>query len=109
MADYNQTTITNGTIHTRAYHVNIENPLGGIPSVQFNEENVLDNNGVTTKFPSSSQPLQLSMTDPSVTFNLIDPTDGTTVLGTATYQQLYVSIYSLYLSLAAMRDAGTIV
>ena len=108
MSNYNQSNITNGSVYTRSYHISLEDPLSGIPSVSFNEENVIEAGTATYTSPTGNPPISVQMTDPSVVFNLINPQDGTTVLGQCTYEQVYVMIYSLYLSLAQMRDAGTL-
>jgi hypothetical protein len=103
---YEPSTIT-GTVSTwkRANRIEITNPAGGIPSAMFSEEiATLMPDGITI-ITQPSTTICDSATDMTVSFNLIDPSTGSTV-GTMTYEQLYGAMYSLYLALAAARDAG---
>ena len=105
MSNYNQQTIS-GVITSwqRAGRVELQNPLGGTPSIIFYEEKA-------TQIPDGSidrKPLGTlveSATDMTATFALLDPNSGQNV-GTMSYEQLYAGLYSLYLSLAAARDAA---
>lgn len=89
----------------RANQIVISNPVNGAPTVIFVEE-------IATQLPDGSiivkpsTQIQNEVTDMSISFTLIDPTTGN-IVGTMTYGQLYASMYSLYLSLAATRDTNT--
>jgi hypothetical protein len=101
---YQQNSVS-GEITTwkRTNQIVISNPANGIPAAIFVEE-------IATQLPDGSvmvnpsTQIQESITDMTTSFNLIDPTTGNAV-GTMTYGQLYAAMYSLYLSLAAVRDA----
>jgi hypothetical protein len=102
MADYRQSNVTAGSKWTRSWQVNVENKIGKIPRIDFFEEVAVDTGDeIITKLV----PGQISETfsDPSKTFNLINPLDGS-VIGTASYQDLYIILSSLYLDLAVKRD-----
>lgn len=102
MANYKETAVT-GSKWLRSWQVVIENKFNKIPSVTFFEEQIVDvGDGAPT---STMMPGQLTekFTDPSKTFNLVHPVTGATI-GTASYQDLYVMLSSLYLGLAQARD-----
>jgi hypothetical protein len=96
---------TTGTISTwkRACKIEITNPITGSPSAIFSEE-------IATALPDGtfiskhSTSLSENATDMTLTFPLLDPATGN-VVGSMTYGQLYAAMYSLYLNLAAERDA----
>jgi hypothetical protein len=102
MPNYNETNVT-GTKWTRSNQVRIRNPLDGIPTATFMEEEVvnLDNGERITQRASG---VSERLIDPSVSFNLLNPEDDS-VIGTMTYGQVYAALYSLYRKLAAERDA----
>ena len=88
--------------YVRANRVVVENQLGVIPSVMFLEEEVITRGAETFKRPLNT--LRAQMTDPATTFNLLNPADDS-VIGSSTYQDVYVLLYSLHRHLAAIRDA----
>lgn len=102
MPNYKETTIS-GSSYIRAHRVIINNPYQGIPTISFQEEEVLNVNGQVIQQQKES--VNESLTDPSASFPLVDPTTGDS-LGEATYGQIYVLLHSLYLHLAAKRDAA---
>jgi hypothetical protein len=93
----------------RAENIVMRNPLNGIPSVECNEENIISlPDGTIMQGPAVTDPKIVGyMTDPTTTFNLLNPSTGA-VVGTATYMQLYVMMYSLFYDLAVARDAKMI-
>ena len=101
MPNYKQSSVTAGEAWTRAYQVVIENRLDQIPVIVFNEEIVV--NTGTTKVSKHVSSVSESFQDPTKTFELIHPETGEN-LGTASYQQLYVFLSSLYLHVAQNRD-----
>ena len=100
MSNYNESNIS-GTQWTRASQVRIHNPLGGTPSIQFKEENVINADG--KNIITRGGTLTDKLVDPSLVFNLLNPADGT-VVGTATYGEVYAILNSLYRHLASIRD-----
>ena len=101
MPNYKQSSVTAGEAWTRAYQVVIENRLDQVPVIVFNEEIVV--NTGTTKVSKHISSVGESFQDPTKTFELIHPETGAN-LGTASYQQLYVFLSSLYLHVAQNRD-----
>lgn len=104
MANYNQSSIT-GETWTRAYQVFVDNKYGEVPSITFNEEDIV-NTGTTT-ISKHVYSLNEPFIDPNTQFNLLDLNDGT-VIGAATYQDVKTILFSLYMALAAKRDAATV-
>jgi hypothetical protein len=98
-------TPVSGTKFLRSNGAAISNPYNGIPSIEFMRETIAtftDNPGVVVDLgPATSIHGDLSV--PTTQFNLINPIDGTTVVGTATYQDVYVILYSLYMSMQAQQ------
>lgn len=87
----------------RANKVTVENELGQIPVISFSEEEVLVVNG--KKLVLGGALLQENMGDPSVTFDLLNP-ETDEVIGSVSYMDVYVTLYSLYKKLALARDAA---
>ena len=103
MSNYKEQALT-GSEWQRSYRVTIVNQYGGIPAIVFDEEKIaLLDNGLKVNTPGGQ--LVEPMTDPTTTFDLIHPETGA-VIGTAQYLNLHVLLYSLYLHLAAQRDAA---
>lgn len=105
MPNYKETAISTGSSWTRARQVYIDNPLNGIRSITFVEELVVSTDGETIAKPTNL--IKEDFSNPATEFNLLNPIDGS-VLGTATYMDIYVMLYSLYMKIAADRDAGII-
>ena len=100
MPDYKEQTVT-GVSWQRCCRVVIDNPVGQIPQAFFYEEEVVN-------LPSGQVKRHLgqmveSFSDPSKMFDLINPATGD-IIGSATYQDLYILLHSLYMSLAHQRD-----
>jgi len=90
-----------GASWQRAYKVTIDNGLHTIPVVTFYEAEV-----VSTELGTLSQHkghLSESFSDPTVAFPLLNVETGEET-GMATYQDIYVILYSLYRYLAKRRD-----
>lgn len=101
MPNYKETTVS-GSSYTRAHRVIINNQYQSVPTISFQEEEVLNVNGQVIQQQKES--LSENFTNPDTVFPLVDPTTGAP-LGDATYGQIYVLLHSLYLHLAARRDA----
>lgn len=78
----------------------VSNPYNGIPSIEFTQETIAtftDNPaGFINLGPAPS--IQADLSVPTTSFNLLNPVDNS-VIGTSTYQNVYVLLYSLYASL----------
>ena len=110
------------TSYTRAKIIHIENPLDATPTIDFHEEEVLtttvqvlDPDGnpqpVTSDFPmGSAGSIVTEMFDPQTNaneeFQLLNSETGDS-LGTMTYQEIQVALYSLYIHCATKRDNAT--
>lgn len=91
----------------RAKQVIITNELGGIPLIEFIEEiTVTEGAKIISKTPVGK--IQEALIDPATIFPLIHPDTGE-ALGESTYGAVYVTLYSLYRSLTARRDAPVVI
>lgn len=101
--DYNQ---GNGLakIWQRSNEVIIRNPVEGIPSIAYMEEQAVKIENIptlTTRLPSI---LVENLTDPNVKFPLVNPLNLEPLGKEATYGDVQVLLSSLYLHLAKLRD-----
>ena len=85
----------------RAKKVTIHNEYQSVPSIVFTEEEITDfgNQIQRREIGEVSQ----NFSSPEGTFDVIDPVSGD-VIRTATYQEAYVLLSSLYIDIATMRD-----
>ena len=102
MTDYRSSSVS-GSAWTRAQQVTIDNPMTGPKYAMFSEERVFTIGDETIRQPAGS--CRLTMDDDSLdtAFDLLHPETGT-VIGSTTYAQAYVMLYSLYMRAAKMRD-----
>lgn len=106
--NYKQSAVT-GETWQRAVRVVVENPYeGGVPAVTFVEEQLINLPGEVITRASGSVSEPFTPANAGEVFNLVHPETGA-VLGTATYQDVYVMLHSLYLHVAAKRDAEAVV
>lgn len=104
MADYKQSTVS-GHAWTRANSLTVVNPLNAAATAIFSEETVVAlTDGKHIVQPVGSCSDTFSPATATEVLNLVHPTTGE-VIGTATYQDVYVMLASLYLHVAAKRDA----
>ena len=107
MSKYNQTT-TNGESWQRANKIIVDNDLGGMPSIRFQEEVVTqlaDGSVTSKKLGVISESMNES--NASTEFELYNPLTGEVIpQATSTYQDVQVLLYSLYMHLAISRDRG---
>lgn len=103
MPNYKETTIS-GSEYQRARLITITNEHNSNNSITFVEEKItfIGSDHFHTDVSQITETLTLE--NGSTSFNLLNPVDDS-VIGTATYQELYVILYSLYMKLAADRDA----
>lgn len=100
MADYKESNIS-GKKWQRAHTINISNNYNQTPVINFFEEEIVEIDGTT--YQKNVGHISETMIEPTTQFTLLNPLDGTAI-GTATYQDLQVMLYSLYLNLANRRD-----
>lgn len=102
MPNYKQQSNIIGESWNRSHKVVIDNPLNQPPIIHFLEELVFDlGNGEVIKKPLGA--VYEVMTDPAVSFSILDVDTGE-VTGTATYNDVYTLLHSLYMHLATRRD-----
>jgi len=101
---YKKTTIGDVTTYVRPFQTVSLGPLNGPNSLVISEELVIVlPDASTVTLPLATPELQATITDPTQSFNIIDPTTGD-ITGTKTFAQLKCELYSLYLYLASIRD-----
>lgn len=102
---YNTRTLT---VFTRAVQILINNSVDPTvpPTIRFFEEKVaVDSDDNETSLGTDGSQLSATYDDSTrgTSFDLLDPSDNS-VTGSQTYEQLYITLYSLYNALAAERD-----
>ena len=101
MSDYKETTVS-GSSWQRCHQIVIDNPRGGVPTVRFDEEEVLALADQEIKRPMGQLALPF---DPARTFVLRNPVTGEVIPDAAsTYGDVYVLLYSAYMAAALERD-----
>jgi hypothetical protein len=106
MPNYKETAVT-GTSWIRAYQMRLTNPYNALPKVTFDEEKIVSYGSNVVKTPIIAKTIDevsVDFSDPTVKFDLVNP-DTDAVIGSATYQDFHVMVYSLYHSLGIVRDA----
>lgn len=101
--DYQQTSIS-GTSYQRGRSLYFENPKDRPPTLLIREERVI--NLVDRELIEPAGELRVDVTDLSTEFALRHPETNELLHQTATYQDLYVLLFSLYWHLAEARDAA---
>mgnify|MGYP000897593661 CR=1 FL=1 len=101
MPDYNEATVS-GKEWQRACRVVIENPYGGVPSINFIEETAVL---VNEKFIATPCSNIVEQFDPAKEIELRDANNGLTG-EKVSYGMLYVILNSLYRQLAEQRDGA---
>lgn len=107
MAGYREKTVS-GTQVTRPTRLVIENPGVGDPSVSFVEEDFLTIGTDTVSRGTGQITYPINATTKSEVFDLVNPVTGAPLGKQAKLSDLAVMYYSLYLYIAAKRDAGTL-
>lgn len=107
MADYRQSTVS-GHAWTRAYSVTLLNPINEASTAIFSEEDVVAlGDGKHIKQPAGACSDEFTAANAGESFDLVHPVTGQ-VVGTATYQDVYVLMASLYMHVALKRDAAEV-
>ncbi|MGF6692642.1 hypothetical protein M2318_002714 [Metapseudomonas resinovorans] len=104
MPDYNEQT-GQFSSWVRCKYIGIDNPRPalGTPSVTFAEEKVIVAEGEEIHRPLGNLVEPFTAENAAEVFDLLHPETGE-VLGSMTYQQLYVALSSAYLHVATKRD-----
>lgn len=101
MANYQETTET-ANLWKRCFRVIVDNPLDIAPSVRFFEENVVALPGTTVRADAGAVAAEFN---PNAMIMLRDPTTGELTGAYVTQENLYATLYSLYMQVALARDA----
>lgn len=102
---YKNTVIGDVTTYVRPYQTISTGPISGPNTMTIFEEKItVLPDASTVRSEVGTPELQFTVTDPNQVFNVVNPVTGA-VTGTMTFAQLKVQMYSLYLYLAAQRDA----
>ncbi len=101
--DYRSSAIS-GTSWHRCLHIECNNPHNGLQTIRFDEERrMLLEDGTTIGTPAGY--VQEAFTDPTIMFPLLDPRSGKEIGQEMSYGTVYAVLWSLYITLAAKRDA----
>ncbi len=103
--NYQETTIS-GTSYVRGREVTVINQLGGYKGIMFAEERVSVFGETIMRENIGAIHQELTPDNAGTPFALLDPETGEPVGGAATFQDVYVLLFSLYYHLAAQRDAA---
>ena len=90
-----------GEVYTRCFNVTVNNPLNSVPTVNMMEEAVFSIAGKTVTQPGRF--LQKAF-NPTETIDLVNPLTGEPIGQSITHQELYVMLFSLWLSTAKAHD-----
>ncbi len=103
MANYKQTNVS-GTSYIRSNQVIVANPLSGTKAISFMEEQIVNLDG--EQIVRQKGGIQEPFTNENVgeEFSLVNPETGDPLGSSASYQELYIMLHSLYLHLAGKRD-----
>lgn len=102
---YRKTIIGDASTYVRPFQTISDGPISGLNSLCIFEEMIVTlPDASIQRVVLDTPPIQFTVTDPTVTFNVVHPVTGA-VTGTKTLADLKIEMYSLYLYLAAQRDA----
>lgn len=102
MPDYKESSIT-GRQWQRCHTVIVRNPLGQTPTMEFEEETVVEFGAEQRKQWSKGCSMDFVAEQ---TIPLRDPTTNALTGTTVTHAELYQILYSLYMQAAEARDAA---
>ncbi len=105
MPNYKETNVT-GTGYVRACEVTVSNVLGGYKGIMFCEEEVSIFGNKIMRENIGAIHQEFTAENASTEFPLLNPVTNEPIGATATFQDVYVILFSLYYHLAAQRDAA---
>ena len=105
MQNYKETAVS-GTSYIRAREVTITNTLGGYKGIMFCEEQVSVFGEKIMRENLGAIHQEFTPENASTEFPMLDPVTNEQIGSTATFQDVYVLLFSLYYHMAAARDAA---
>ena len=105
MQNYKETTVS-GTSYVRANEVTVRNVLGGYKGIMYCEEEVSILGEKIMREGIGAIHQEFTAENASTEFQLLNPVTNEPIGETATFQDVYVLLFSLYYDLAAKRDAA---
>ena len=105
MQNYKETTVS-GTSYVRAREVTVTNTLGGYKGIMFCEEQVSVFGEKIMREGIGAIHQEFTAENASTEFQLLNPITNEPIGATATFQDVYVLLFSLYYHVAALRDAA---
>ena len=103
--NYKETTVS-GTSYVRAREVTVTNTLGGYKGIMFCEEEVSIFGNKIMRENIGAIHQEFTAENAGMEFPLLNPETNEPIGATATFQDVYVLLFSLYYQLAAQRDAA---
>ena len=105
MQNYKETAVS-GTSYVRAREVTVTNTLGGYKGIMYCEEQVSVFGEKIMREGSGAIHQELTPENATTEFQLLNPETNEQIGSTATFQDVYVLLFSLYYHMAALRDAA---
>lgn len=110
MPNYNETSVS-GTRWTRCREIHIQNPHAsrGVPTVTFVEEEVINMGSDYMPLPKDHTvfpTINTIMFDPAAVINVYDPVTCQPTGTTMSMGEVYVALFSAYMTEATKRDAA---
>lgn len=105
MPNYKETNVT-GTSYVRANEVTVRNVLDGYKGIMYVEEEVSILGEKIMRENVGALHQEFTAENASTEFPLLNPVTNEPIGATATFQEVYVLLFSLYYHMAALRDAA---
>ena len=103
--NYKETSVS-GTSYVRAREVTITNLLDGYKGIMYSEEEVSVLGSKIMRENVGAIHQEFTAENASTEFTLLNPITNESIGATATFQDVYVMLFSLYYHMAALRDAA---
>lgn len=104
MANYKETTVS-GTSYVRAREVTVSNNLDGYRGIMFAEEQVSVLGDKVMRENTGALHQEFTPENSLTAFPLLDPETNEPTGATATFQDVYIALFSLYYYLTQQRDS----
>ena len=105
MQNYKETEVS-GTSYVRAREVVVSNVLDGYKGIMYVEEEVSILGSKIMRENVGAIHQEFTAENASTEFPLLNPITNEPIGATATFQEVYVLLFSMYYHMAALRDAA---